>query len=227
MAFIIVVYHSILVGYNVLPGGGIATEFFFITTGALMNRTLIRNNNITLWEYIKNKYTKIFPLFILSTFSVLVINVLCGFRTIKGALLDIIDCFFDLLFLRMAGFSEKYYINPVTWYLSAMLLAIILLYPLAKQYRELCAKWVFPIVTIALSSYLIKNYGTLVTVSVGYSFFTLDLVKRAIAEMCLEFSMYEVAFYIGKKVDQYRKMYLANYRNNRIQQCFDCSNLCT
>ena len=58
MAYIIVVYHSFLLGLPYFPGGGIATEFFFIITGALMNRSIIKNDKVNLWGFIKKKIVK-------------------------------------------------------------------------------------------------------------------------------------------------------------------------
>lgn len=204
MAYIIVTYHSFLLGYNFFPGGGIATEFFFLVTGALMNRSLIRNNKVTLWLYIKHKFSKIIPLFYFTSITTLIVKWVCSFQSMKSIVCDVPKYLFEPLFLRMAGVADQYYINPVTWYLSALFLATIYLYPLARKYRVICSHWIFPLISISLCSFLIKEYGTIVTVSTSYSYFSLDLVKRAIAEVCLGFSLYEVAILVSKQ--QWTKM---------------------
>lgn len=164
-----------------------------------MNRSLIRNNKVTLWSYIKHKFSKIIPLFWFTSITTLIVTWMCGFQSIKSIVCDIPKYFFEPLFLRMAGVAEQYYINPVAWYLSAIFLATIILYPLARRYRVVCSHWIFPLITISLCSFLIKEYGTIVTVSTSYSYFSLDLVKRAIAEVCLGFSLYEVAILVSKQ----------------------------
>ena len=199
MAYIIVVYHSFLIGYNFIPGGGIATEFFFLVTGALMNRSLLKSKDISLWSYIKHKFGKIIVMFWFTSAMTLGVIWVSNYQGIKKCMGDVITSIFELLFLRMAGFAEQYYINPVAWYLSAIFLTTILIYPLARRYREACSKWIFPLITIGLCSFLIKEYGTVVTVSTNYTYFSLDLVKRAIAEICLGFSLYEVAIYISNQ----------------------------
>ena len=197
MAYIIVVYHSFLLGLPYFPGGGIATEFFFIITGALMNRSIIKNDKVNLWGFIKKKIVKLIPLFWFTSVITLLCKWICGFKGIKSVVGDIVKNLFEFLFLRMIGVADQYFINPVAWYLSAMFISILLLYPIARKYREICSTWLFPLITIALCSFLIKEYGTVVTVSVDYSYFTLDLVKRAIAEICFGFSLYELSFRIA------------------------------
>lgn len=162
-----------------------------------MNRSIRKNDDVLVWSYIRKKFSKIIPMFLFTTLSTLVIREMFSHSSLKEIVLAIFRNFFEIIFLRMAGWAEEFYINPVTWYLSAIFLAILLLYPVALKCRKACADYVFPIITIALVSYLVKEYGTVVTVSTEYSYFSLDLVKRAIAEICFGFSMYELASYIS------------------------------
>lgn len=164
-----------------------------------MNRSLCKNKDVLVWEYIKKKFSKIVPIFLLTTIGTFFIIEIGHKVAIGRFCIDFFQDFFELFFLRMFGWSESYFINPVTWYLSATLFSLLFLYPIAKQFRRECADFIFPMISIALFSYLVKQYGTVVTVSVEYSYFSLDLVKRAIAEICFGFSIYEFAIYISRK----------------------------
>ncbi len=199
MAYIIVIYHLFLIGIVIFPGGGIATEFFFMVTGALMNRSLCKNKEVSVWQYIRKKFSKILPIFLLTTIGTFMVIEIENRVSVERIFIDFFQSFFEFIFLRMFGWAESYFINPVTWYLSATLFSLLLLYPIAKKCRKECADFIFPMLSIALFSYLIKQYGTVVTVSVEYSYFSLDLIKRAIAEIGFGFSIYEFSIYLSNK----------------------------
>lgn len=62
--------------------------------------------------------------------------------------------------LQMTGLG-KFGLNNPTWYLSAMLLGMLVLYPLLRKYKDTYSKLIAPIIVIFLSGIMYHNYGNL------------------------------------------------------------------
>lgn len=89
----------------------------------------------------------------------------------------------DLFFLRMSGI-KTYSIVRATWYLSAMYLAMFILYPMLRRWKETFTHILAPLIAIVLLGYLSQTYGNLNQYSNNYTFLYAGTL-RALAEISL------------------------------------------
>ena len=140
-AVVIFLYHSAKFidqsGSSLLSRGYLAVEFFFIVSGFFMAST-IRNyeNNSTCWEYLLHKIKSIYLYYICA----LVIAIAIRQWILSADGINIIKNIFmswnEIFLLKMGGINSGRSYNGPTWYISAMLIAMGLLYPLVKKWRS-------------------------------------------------------------------------------------------
>jgi len=201
--YIIVCLHSnnfINQDISWFKGGAIGVEFFFIVTGILMNQSLEHSHEDTTFSFIYKKVLKLFPYVFITSLIIFVEKIYINKWGLSQIITLGIKMFFsELTFTRFFGFSKELWgINGASWYLSVMILAIILLYPLLKLNRKAMSETCFPIISILLIGYLIQTHGTILVID-QYSYFTFDGLKRAIAEICFGCTLYSVCNYIKNK----------------------------
>lgn len=91
---------------------------------------------------------------------------------------------FDLLFLVHTGLSG-FRANGAAWYLSAMLLAMAILYPILIRKRDLFLSLLAPLISVFLFGYMYQNWsGALGSPATWVGFATKGLI-RGIAEISL------------------------------------------
>ncbi|GLB28450.1 hypothetical protein LAD12857_03730 [Lacrimispora amygdalina] len=160
-------------------GGAICVEFFFIITGFLMNQSVHMSKKTSTLVFVYKKFSKILPYVFLTSLTIFIEKIYINRWGFKYSISQGYKLFFsELTFTRLFGFSKDLWnINGAAWYLSAMLLAIIIIYPLLNVDREKFSKTYFPIITILLIGYLIQTHGTIIVIT-EYSFFTFDGVNK-------------------------------------------------
>lgn len=144
--------------------GSIAVEFFFIVSGYLLAKKALTMQYIqyvgeTTKNYILNKIKKIFPYLLFSFIIGFIVTNIYGNYTKSQN----INSVFDLFFMYCSGIKYVSMI-PIVWYLSAMLIADIILFPLIYKYKENYIYIICPIVIFLLAGYLSHNYGQLTKV---------------------------------------------------------------
>ena len=148
-------------------GGYIVVEGFFMITGFLMMAALYRKKDAPdlspagTFNFVFRKYKAIFlPLLFSAASGYLIYELLIFENTLKVALKDAAMLLFEVVPLQMAGF-EGFWATGVSWYLSAMLLAIAILHPIAKRGPERFAYTVCPTLTLLVYGLLCFNYHQL------------------------------------------------------------------
>ncbi len=162
-SIVIVLYH-----YNLWFGGGyIVVEGFFMITGFLMMGSLYRKKDEpdlapdSTAKFVFRKYRAIFlPLLFSAISGYFIYEILIFENTLKVALRDIPFLLFEIFPLQMAGF-DGFWTTGVSWYLSAMLLAIAILYPIAKKNPERYAYTVCPTLILLLYGLICVQYHQL------------------------------------------------------------------
>lgn len=94
-----------------------------------------------------------------------------------------VQCIWELLFLRMAGFND-YNANGATWYISAMLFAMLLLLPFFYKFRENFLHLFAPVICLVTLGYLYSVGGTL-RGNTDWMGFCYKGLLRAIGVLCL------------------------------------------
>ena len=164
---LIMIYHANLFQMGdeliLFSKGSIGVEFFFLVSGFLLAKSALNkkeNNSESLGKetilFIYKKIKSFFPYILVCFVCGLVVKSIFGDMTIKDYILSI----WDLTFLRMAGFRTTV-VNGAAWYISAMLLAMLILYPLLRKYKKNFIYLGAPIIVIFLAGILNHNYFSL------------------------------------------------------------------
>ena len=191
--------------------GSIGVEFFFLVSGYLMASSAFKINtreNFTLNKenlskeylfFIKKKYLSVFPqhsvAFILALVTaILDEHVYMSFvKTIKY----IVGSIPNFFLIQMSGINI---ISPnhLEWYISAMLIAMALLFPFCIKYYRTFTRYVAPLLAILILGYLQAQTSRLTGVKT-WTFITYKSVFRAIAEIALGATAFEISRYLSSR----------------------------
>ena len=204
-ALVIVIHHSNLLPADVsdplFRGGSIGVEFFFLVSGFLLVRSASKvegcgDLGARTARFIVKKIKSFFPYFV---FAMLVTFVFKGLALDwnlvafgKNALNSVVE----LSFVRMAGMGDVFFNQP-TWYLSTMVISMMILYPLVLKYRGLMTKVVFPVAGIFILGYLFQRYGQFRTPDAWDGLFYKGML-RGFAEIMLGGFCYELCSWLKR-----------------------------
>lgn len=206
-SIMILIHHSYLITdgkFRYAPSGYIGVEFFFIVTGYYMMVHIERRWREQQTEamdlggetrtFVLKKLTKIWPYLLISD----VVSIVVCFIVLKeGILHGIVYAYSELLMLQMAGFWGNYP-TGAAWYLSALILALLFLFPIAMKFRSMFLNIIAPLMAVLILGHLTLTYG-----SVGNDpglwdgYFGKGLV-RAVAEIALGAVCFGVSSYISR-----------------------------
>lgn len=139
---IIVIYHTwMFADYPhraIFKAGNLAVDFYFIVTGYLMMLSIEKqiNSNENLGKrtlkFIYKKIANIFP-YILFAF---VFGTIIIYKRDIFSLELITSNVLISEVLQIGILRNSFFINSATWYISAMIMVLFVLYPLANKYKE-------------------------------------------------------------------------------------------
>ena len=192
--------------FNFFVNGWIGVEFFFVVSGYLMARHVSLRNISSkdlgfiadeTWQYLLNKIRSFYTYYV----SVILLQVVIGNIIVNHSgsvkagysLLRSIPTF-SLTFMGLGNSTSLYVGN--TWYLSAMLIAIFLLYPLLLRHYKFSVEIVFPFFAVFILGYLIAINNTIANWE-GWSGLVYFGVLRAIAEIALGGSIFQLSTIIA------------------------------
>ncbi len=190
-----------------IPMGGIVefgvvmVEFFFLLSGFFMMQYIEKcNEPMDLGHYLLKKIKGFYAPFIMVFAVQFIIFVL---STPITSSLEIVRALFhfkwEALLLQTAGFIQNPqfnidYLLGQAWYLSAMMLAVLILYPIAKRFKKNFVSIVCPILVVVSYAYMIQTEGTINVGSEYFGFLSAAIV-RGVAGTCLGCVTYEVFDY--------------------------------
>ena len=181
-------------------------EFFFMLSGFFLMSHLDgkQDGEETVWDFIIGKVRRfIVPLTIMNIIQFVLKCIVDGANTAGGVLKKLLHFGWEFLVLQCAGmiqspqFNQDYLIGP-SWYLSAMLLALVFAYPLAKHYRRFFVNIICPFSVLAVYSVFAQKYGTL-NVGNDFSGPFMDAFLRGFAGTCAGVLCYGAYNYCLKK----------------------------
>lgn len=171
---------------KLIPLASFGVDFFFIISGAMLLRSVEKQRGrISLgkdtFKYMKHKIEGLLPNYYVAWILLfIVLNIGSNFKII---ILNFIKSIPELLFIRMAGMPSQIY-NGNTWYISAMLLSLLILYPIVRKNKEFFIKYLAPIITIFGTGYLTHNYSSILVIEQWNGFICCGII-RGISEICL------------------------------------------
>ena len=199
----IVMHHASL---PFLRGGWIGVEFFFIVTGYFIAQSTIENHkeetfDQTISESRKNlikRIKSIYPYFLIScipAFAVITMAQISAGSSFISAVKRIAYLPYDLFFSQNLGFPVLACIGTL-WYLSAMFIAIWIIYPIMRRYGQAFSAYFAPMLNLFLSGFLLQTCGALSTADT-YIFGWLNSgIVRAVAMISLGTFVYNISNYI-------------------------------
>jgi len=171
-------------------GAAIAVEFFFLVSGYLMAASLSRYKEEEIMvgrdsrNFMLHKIRGLCPeIFIAWGIGFAVQHIARKNVTPASLVKDLMTGIWDMFFLRESGL-EGFKANPAAWYISAMLLAMLVLVPLFLKNRDVFLNVWAPVLAIAALGYLSKNVGDLrgPTDWLGFCY---KGWLRAVGELCM------------------------------------------
>ena len=187
--------------------GDIGVEFFFILSGFLMAASVgkeerIKGPSINLGtdtiRFLVKKIKTIFPYMLYALIVNLIIAEIIAKPNLFRLFSDIIYSLWEILLLREIGFRNEFWFLDVAWYISAMLIVMLIFYPLIRKNMNLFCKVIAPIISLFLFGYLSKTYGSVIVLD-GWTGFFYNSLIRAAAEISLGCICYAVCRTLRKR----------------------------
>lgn len=198
--------------FGFFTNGSIAVEFFFIVSGFLMATHVKRMKNKpatsaeiadATWSFIIRKVSSFFSYYICAIFLSLVIrNILIRHASLFTVAKDLLRSIptFTLTFMGLNYSNMSLYVGN-TWYLSAMIIAMFILYPLLLKSFQFSTKVVFPLLSLFIIGYLYNIYGTITKWDKWVGFCYVGIL-RAVAEIALGASLYHLSSALNARYSQ-------------------------
>lgn len=137
----------------------IGVEFFLIVSGYLLAKSAKKKENEKLnivkdtWNFIFNKIRNLYPYVLIGCTLCLITMILFYSKNIYYW----INILWGYTLLTMSGLGSTDLNTPI-WYISTMLLVMLIVYPLLRKYKEKYSCLIAPIIIIFLSGYIYQNY---------------------------------------------------------------------
>lgn len=185
--------------------GTFGVEFFFLVSGFFMARSAEKAESVNFPDFCKYIYRKaksFFPYYILAVvLQLIVLRIIIQKTELMTLLVETVKLIPEILFLQMGGFATESTINvAATWYLSAMLLAILVLYPLTIKFKKNYGI-IYLILAIFGLGFLNRMHGGYIvvyrTADCGLMY---DGMLRGLFEVALGASCYALSNVLGSKV---------------------------
>ena len=188
--------------------GAMGVEFFFLVSGWLMAASVkkriepsadgsVKFDPAKGLAFMKRKYLSLMPKHIVAFIIAFIVFVMCKDLSGSSVVTAFINALPNLLLIQNTGlsFSEP---NHVEWYLSSMLIAMAVLYPILYKHYSAFARYVGPLIAVLLCGYMTYTDESLTGVFV-WTGICFKSVLRAIAEITLGFTAYELSSYLASQ----------------------------
>lgn len=182
---------------NIFNGGSIGVEIFFIVSGYLITKNAFRVNTensnlgVITFKYIWKKIKVFFPYILIAYLCALILHI--KISNLKDY--QVINTIWDILLLRMSGIKYWHGVLGVAWYISAMLICMIILYPLAIKYKKNFIYIIAPLNVIFVGGWISHTYGNIADPEVWTGIVYKSLL-RAFFELSLGAIAYQFSEYI-------------------------------
>ena len=185
--------------------GAIAVEFFFFVSGYLMAKSIFKrintpcNSRELSKEYVSfiyHKYMSVFPQNAVAFVITCVAFLLYELNKKSSALFYIFASIPNLFMLDMTGIRYRRP-NGVNWYISAMLIAMMIVYPLCKKFYYTFTRYFAPLSAILILGWLTYTQSNLTSPHKWLGLCFTGLI-RAVAEISLGTTCFEISRYIQK-----------------------------
>ena len=173
--------------------GAMAVEFFFLVSGYLMAKTALKINpainiGVSTRKFVIHKYAIVFPYLIVS----IIVCFALREHFLDMKLIRFITIVWEVICMQMAGFMT-YTITGITWYVSAMLIAMLILFPLLLWKRQIFINVTAPLIAILFLGWIYASSSTLGGDPGQWFGFYFKGLIRAIADISIGVMCFEVS----------------------------------
>ncbi len=176
--------------------GWFGVEFFFVVSGYLMAASAFKNqsNNTELskdtFSFMRKKVMAVLP-YHLVVFTVSFIYLAIVKRVdFLGFVKLFVEAIPNFFLIQRSGLTNRDVLG-LEWYISDMLIAMLILYPFLRRFYNQFSKIVSPVLSLLIVGYLIKTTGAL-NGTLSWSVLVSKTLLRAIAEICAGVFVFEV-----------------------------------
>lgn len=142
--------------------GSLAVEFFFLLSGYLMMASLNKRQTISTDAFVWRKIKGFWPELFVSVVLAFAVYAYSGVTVSEFLVSGINTVLSSLMFLRMTGITLSYTDwNGPTWYLSSMVIGMLLVYPVLRRYGTHVLVLLFSLI---LLGFLHRGNGQITTV---------------------------------------------------------------
>ena len=215
IATILVIYHLCQIfKLKYVNRGNIGVEFFFVVSGYLMaahaKRVLTKAPTLPsgteianeTWKFIGGKVKSYFKYFLFALImqTILIDGMLkhITFTALCRKLLTAIPALTQTV-IGLNYSSSVLYLSG-SWYLSAMIIAMFLLYPLLLKKYESATKYYFPLISMFVLGYLYTKYGEC-SIWEKWDVICFTGILRGLSEVALGGFLFEVANYVASRYE--------------------------
>lgn len=176
--------------------GYLSVEFFFIVSGLFMTAGIKKYQHMSIGlatgKNLINKYKHIFPYYSIARILAMIVQHLSINITVQQIAKDAIRSVPAFLGFEMLG-VPLYQANGLTWYISAMLVALLILFPLLFAFKEKYTGIMAPIISLFGYSYLLATVGHFSTIlpldnGTVYTGLIRGIAGMSLGSMCYKFS---------------------------------------
>ncbi len=147
-----------------LTNGAKPVEFFFLMSGYLMaaSASKIPQGDIGThtFQFMKKKVAGLLPNYYVAFCLAFCAIGYFSFESLNDVVHHLIQSIPELLFITQTGIVWQYFNDPV-WYISAMLLSMLIIYPLILKYRNTFYYVIAPVIFLTIVGMLFAEYGKL------------------------------------------------------------------
>ena len=190
-------------------GGYIFVDFFFIISGYLMANSMEKekekkeNNSLGIEtiRFLIHKAIGIFPFYFSAWLLILIINVWIDHYSVYQTLHTLLLSLYNIFMIEMAGNYDMGLRIQGSWYISAMLIAIFILYPIRKRYKDMFDFYFSPLLFLFFIGYVYQGKKGIAPLVVGFdsSIHMYNGLLRGIVEIALGCSCFRIAKKIKDK----------------------------
>lgn len=185
--------------------GFLGVEFFFVLSGYLMANSASKNmldESVSIEKktisFLWKKYKRILPYYAVAWCIGFVVEHASQAISWKQVAKDAIQSIPAFMNLAMAGYPVYQAINSA-WYISAMLLSMLLLYPMLLLWKKRFSLIIAPIIVVGMYGFLFRKYGNLAVINQLAGDFIYAGLLRGLAGISLGCICYEGARLLAGK----------------------------
>ena len=188
-----------VVKLSFFSGGYLGVEFFFVLSGILMACSVYyaseRSRSLSLGasttQFLKKKVSVLMPMHLAVFVLLFIVQFFADNWSLFTAGEKLFNSIPGLFFLQISGIQGAY-LNHIEWYLSVMLISMLILYPLLRKWYSSFTHIIAPLLALLILGFLSHTYkslgGVKVWTALGSKAILRGLSEIALGTVCFEVS---------------------------------------